>query len=183
MKQYINLPNCITASRIVGAISLFFTERFSIPFYIIYTLCGITDAIDGFVARLTKTNSEFGAKLDSVSDLVFYTVLLLKIFPFLWAELPMYIWYITIAAIIIRICSYVTAVIKYKKFASLHTYANKLTGAAIFCVPYFVKFFEPVSVCLVVCIVALLASTEEFIIHLKTKEYSGDKHSIFSKNN
>lgn len=181
MRQYITPPNCITASRILGAIMLFFTERFSMPFFIIYTLCGITDSIDGFVARITKTDSEFGAKLDSVSDLVFYTVLLIKIFPFLWAELPMYVWYITLAAIIIRICSYMTAVIKYKKFASLHTYANKLTGAAIFCVPYLVSFFDTVYVCLVVCIIALVASAEEFIIHIKAKEYSGDKHSIFSK--
>lgn len=181
MKQYVNLPNCITASRIIGAVILLFTERFSIPFFIIYTLCGITDAIDGFVARVTKKNSEFGAKLDSVSDLVFYAVLLFKIFPFLWAELEMYIWYITLAAIIVRICSYITAIVKYKKFASLHTYANKLTGAAIFCVPYLVKFFDTISVCLVVSIIALVASVEEFVIHIKAKDYSGDKHSIFSK--
>lgn len=178
MKQYVNIPNCITLSRIIGAILLFFVKPFSLAFYVIYTICGITDAIDGFVARLTKKSSEFGAKLDSVSDIVFYFALLLKIFPFLLENLEMYIWYITIGAIVIRICSYITAVIKYKRFASLHTYGNKITGLLLFCVPYFFKWFNVIKVCVVVSTVACLASLEEFLIHITSKEYR-ERKSIF----
>ncbi len=178
MKQYITAPNCITASRIIGAICLIFTQPFSYAFYIIYTLCGVSDALDGFVARMTKKTSEFGKKLDSVSDLIFYAVLLLKIFPFLWENLPTYVWIITISIILIRICAYMTALIKYKQFASLHTYANKLTGLSLFLVPYFVKIFDVVAVCIGVCIVAFVASLEELIIHIKSKEYSGTEKSI-----
>ena len=128
MKKCITVPNCITASRILGAILLIFTASFSMPFYIIYTICGFSDAIDGLVARAMKSESEFGAKLDSVADLIFYSVLLVKIFPFLWKNLPKVIWIAVAAIILTRIGAYLAACIKYKKFASIHTYANKLTG-------------------------------------------------------
>ena len=42
----------------------------------IYTFAGLTDVLDGWLARKTGRASEFGARLDSVADLLFYSVLL-----------------------------------------------------------------------------------------------------------
>ena len=55
-----NLPNCISAVRILGTASLLFIEPLSDPFLIVYTLSGITDVLDGFIARKMKTTSELG---------------------------------------------------------------------------------------------------------------------------
>lgn len=131
-----NIPNIITTLRIIGSICLLFTSPFSKEFFIIYSLCGVSDALDGFIARKTNTASEFGAKLDSISDLVFYAVMLYIIFPVLWYELPSVIWYIVSFIVIIRLCAYTVSVIKYRGFAPLHTYLNKLTGFAVFVIPY-----------------------------------------------
>ena len=92
MKKNITIPNCITFSRILGAFILIFTPSFSLSFYVVYTICGFSDAVDGLIARAMKKETEFGAKLDSVADLVFNAVLLIKIFPFLWKNLPKTIW-------------------------------------------------------------------------------------------
>ena len=73
--------NKITALRILGTIVLVFLKVPSAVFYLIYTLTGITDVLDGYFARKTGTASEFGARLDSVSDIIFYTVMLLKLLP------------------------------------------------------------------------------------------------------
>lgn len=173
------IANCITSLRIVGTFSLLFTESFSMPFYVIYTLCGVTDILDGFVARLTKSTSEFGAKLDSVADLFFYAIMIIKGFPTLWERLPLWVWYIALAAALIRIASYAIAAVKYKRFASLHTYMNKLTGIVIFTVPYFVLFGGLTAVCTAVCIIALLAGGEELIIHFRQESYKPIK-SIFN---
>lgn len=132
------IANCITLLRIIGTFSLLFTESFSNMFFIIYTICGITDVLDGFVARVTNTSSEFGAKLDSAADLFFYAVMIVKVFPVLWDKLPRWLWLIALTAVAVRLASYLLAAIKYKRFASLHTYMNKFTGAnsiynTIFC--------------------------------------------------
>ena len=70
-----NLANMITMVRIVGALAMIFCENYTAAFFVVFTLCGVTDIIDGFVARVTHTMSEFGARLDSVADLLFYTIL------------------------------------------------------------------------------------------------------------
>ena len=180
MRKCITIPNCITASRILGAIFLIFIAPFSMPFYIVYTICGFSDAIDGLVARAMKIESEFGAKLDSVADLIFYSVLLTKIFPFLWKELPRGIWIAVAVIISTRIAAYLTACFKHKKFASIHTYANKLTGFSLYLVPYLAKVFL-LPTCTAVCIIAGFASLEELIIHSLSKEYNPNIKSIFLK--
>ena len=64
-----NLPNSITVMRMVGTVSLLFTKPMSLCFYIVYTITGLTDVLDGFFARKFKVTSDFGAKLDSIAAL------------------------------------------------------------------------------------------------------------------
>ena len=66
-----NLANIITLSRIILSIFLLFIEKNSLIFLSIYSICGLTDILDGYVARKTKTESQFGAKLDTFSDFYF----------------------------------------------------------------------------------------------------------------
>lgn len=54
---------------------------FSSGFYAMYLAGGITDMIDGAVARKTNSVSSFGSRLDSLADLVFMTSALAKILP------------------------------------------------------------------------------------------------------
>jgi len=79
-----HLPNIITSLRLVGAIGMLFTKPFSVWFFVLYAFCGISDLADGWIARMTHTESEFGAKLDSVADLSFNAVMVIKTFPTLW---------------------------------------------------------------------------------------------------
>ncbi len=174
-----SIPNFITSLRIAGTICLFFLEPFSPGFYIVYTLCGISDVLDGLIARLTKTTTEFGAKLDSIADIMFYMVMLLRIFPVLWEVLPGGIWYVVAGVLVIRCVSYITAAVKYKRFSAQHTYLNKLTGVAVFSVPYFLTRTGDVIVCFAVCVIAGLASLEEFLIHLLSKEYNSKRKTLF----
>ena len=65
-------PNICTMLRIVGTVGLLLIRPLTLPFYLLYTFCGITDVLDGTIARATNSTSEFGARLDSISDLIFY---------------------------------------------------------------------------------------------------------------
>ena len=75
------IANIITSSRILCSICLLLCPVFSVTFYIMYLFCGITDMVDGTIARKTKSASESGARLDSVADIVFVAVCFAKILP------------------------------------------------------------------------------------------------------
>lgn len=57
------------------SILLSVTETFSIPFYIIYFYCGISDMLDGYIARKIKNTSQIGAILDSIADIIFEIII------------------------------------------------------------------------------------------------------------
>ncbi len=74
MKQ---LPNIITSVRLFAAITLIFLsilngELANTSFLTLFALGGVSDMLDGWMARTFNWCSDFGARLDSVSDLVFY---------------------------------------------------------------------------------------------------------------
>lgn len=178
-----NLPNCITAFRIAGAVLLIFTASFSPAFYAVYTLCGVSDVADGFIARKFKTESELGSKLDSVADLLFYAVMLFKLIPTFIERLTAGIWCAIFAVLALRLASYIVAAVKYRRFASLHTYMNKATGLAVFSVPYFILLPFYLPLCAAVCAVAGAASAEELIIHLSSKEYEPERKTLMFRRN
>lgn len=66
----LTLPNLITLLRI-GAIPLFLSlladERYS-EALLVFVLAGVTDSIDGAVARWTNSRSVFGAYIDPLAD-------------------------------------------------------------------------------------------------------------------
>ena len=162
-----NIPNIITSVRILGTLLLLFVTPFSREFFIIYTLAGISDALDGFVARMTKTATEFGAQLDSVADILFYLVMIYKSLFVLSGDLSVITWCIIGFAVIVRIVSYVYSARKYRRFVPLHTYMNKVTGFAVFILPYltFFGFFN--EACFAASVIAAVAAVEELLIHIK----------------
>lgn len=178
MKKLFSLPNLLTLSRIAGSVALLFIRPLSTAFYIVYTVSGISDALDGFFARLTNSTSDFGAKLDSISDIIFYAVMIIRLMPVLIAALPVKIWYFVAFILLIRLVCYMLAAFKYKRFAAMHTYLNKLTGLSVFLIPYFVRLNIMTVYCFIACAIGTLASVEEIIIHICSKSYDPNVKSI-----
>ena len=125
-----NIPNYISISRLIMAILLLFPETFSITFYMIYICCGLSDILDGFLARKYKITSELGAKLDSIADIVFVFVSFFKIIPIIEITAEIIIW--TSIIVLIRLFNIVSSYILYSKLMLLHTNANKFTGVLLF---------------------------------------------------
>lgn len=176
----VNLANAVTSLRLFGAIIILFLEPLGVPFYIVYTVCGISDGIDGTIARKMGTSSDFGARLDSVSDIVFYLVMFIKIMPVLLAIMPEWIWGLVGAVLIIRLAAYGVAFLKYNRMATIHTYMNKATGLLVFLIPYFLLLPFYTVMCAITAIVALVASAEELLIHLTNKKYQTERKSYFA---
>lgn len=75
------IPNIISALRIPGAICLLFIDPASVSFWAIYGLCGISDMLDGYLARKLHAESKTGAVLDSVADLCFVACCAIRLLP------------------------------------------------------------------------------------------------------
>ena len=65
------LPNVISVLRVAGSIGLLFCDVAGWMFWALYALCGISDMVDGWLARRLHAESNTGAILDSVSDILF----------------------------------------------------------------------------------------------------------------
>lgn len=173
------VPNCITFLRMAGALCLLFVQPLSAAFYAVYTACGISDVLDGMIARATDSASALGAKLDSVADLLFFVIVLLRLISLLWTQLPAGLWCGVGAVLLFRICAYIIAALKYRRFASLHTWLNKLAGISLFLVPYLMNRGYFVGYCAVCCAIAGASVVEEWLIHVWMQRYDPDIRTIW----
>lgn len=176
-----NTADTCTSIRIVFSFVLLILPIASNRFLVTYTIIGLTDVLDGWLARKAGTASEFGAKLDSIADLLFYGILLLRLFPCLWESLPAAVWYVVAVILFVRVLAYTTAAVKYHRFASLHTWLNKLTGGVVFLLPYVLAVSTGIAYSWAVCFLALAASLEELMIHLCHDEYRADRKTFLSR--
>lgn len=90
MRTKAGTANLITGTRILCGVALLFCRVFSLPFFVLYLAAGLTDMLDGPVARKTGTVSELGAKLDTIADFVFVTACLIKLLPMI--PFPLWLW-------------------------------------------------------------------------------------------
>ena len=153
------IANIITSCRILLSITLLFCPVFSVCFHGIYLLCGFTDMVDGTIARKTNFASEFGARLDTISDFIFFVVSFIKLLPIIY--IPKWIWGWIVVIAIIKIFNVILGFIYKKKLIFLHTVMNKTTGLLLFILPLTLEFIE-IKYCLIaVCIIATISAIQE----------------------
>ena len=127
------MANIITGIRIVCSIALLLCPVFSPAFYTLYIAAGISDMIDGTVARKTGTVSEFGSKFDTAADFVLVIVCLIKFIPAIHIPMWLIIWIIVIA--VIKVINLISGYVMRKELVVLHTVMNKVTGILLFILP------------------------------------------------
>ena len=154
-----HIANLVTCCRILGSGLLLFFPAFSVKFYIIYIICGFSDMIDGTIARKTNSISEFGSKIDTVADIAFVTVSLIKILPII--NLPQWVWLWGTVITIIKIGNIIWGYAFKKQFISLHTIMNKITGLLLFLLPLTLSFAELKYSSIIVCSTATFAAIQE----------------------
>ncbi|MBR3109207.1 MAG: CDP-alcohol phosphatidyltransferase family protein [Clostridia bacterium] len=149
----------ITGTRSLCSIALLFCPAFSPVFFALYVIAGLSDMIDGPVARKTHTVSEFGAKLDTAADFVFVVACLWKLLPKLSVPLWLWLWIGGIA--LIKAVNILSGYICQKMFVVMHTLLNKITGILLFILPLTLRAIELKHSAPLVCAAATFAAVQE----------------------
>lgn len=180
------IPNILTASRIIIAIIILFIKPFSIAFYIIYGYCGISDLFDGVIARAIKNESSFGSLLDTIGDVLLTVTGSFVTFRYMYMVDNVWIWGMLSAVLsiyVFRAIGAIVTLIRFKKFAMLHTIGNKVGMILLFLFPLFYELLSLINgaqiALYVICGVCVLAAIEEIVIEIITKEFNENVKSIF----
>ena len=153
------IANIITSCRILGSIGLLFCLVFSDSFYVLYLFCGLTDMVDGTIARKTGAASSFGARLDTVADFLFVIASFVKLVPVI--QFPVWIWVWAAVIAVVKLVNLVWGILGRKQMPSLHTIANKVTGLCLFLLPLTMSFVDLRYTAPVVCVIATIAAIQE----------------------
>lgn len=154
-----NLPNAITILRGLGAVCLLFFDVGSIAFWVIYLVCGLSDMVDGRLARKLKCESKTGAMLDSLADLVFVACCCYQLIPVL--AFPKWLWIWGGVIVMTKVINQISALVMYKKCLFPHTMANKVTGVLLFVGIPLTVFLESIVPMAVVAAIATFAAVHE----------------------
>lgn len=127
------MANLITGIRILCSLALLFCPVFSCAFYALYVTAGLSDMVDGAVARKTGTVSQFGSKFDTVADFVLVVVCMIKLLPIIHIPTWLIVWIIVIA--VIKVINLISGYVMRKELVVLHTTMNKVTGILLFLLP------------------------------------------------
>lgn len=172
------LPDTLTVLRIPLSLSLLFIKAFSIQFYIMYSLCILTDILDGYFARRFKCSTRHGQVLDSFGDFILIVVLFYIVLSHIKLPFGFVFWGFMIA--LVKLVSINAGIIKHRRIYTVHSALNKMTGAVFFVFVFLVNTVSVYFACGILCCIATVASIEELLIILISKKVHGNIKSIFS---
>jgi cardiolipin synthase (CMP-forming) len=126
------ISNGICVARIIGSMGLVYlalTHQLEM-FVTLFVILNVSDWVDGPIARWLNQTSDFGARLDSISDAVLYGVLL---FGMLWLKFDTLVgewpwWGLVIASYSLNCLA---GLMKFGRLPSYHTYAAKISQCMV----------------------------------------------------
>ena len=153
----IQLPNIMSVLRIAGSLGLLLCDVTGVAYWIIYAFCGISDIVDGWLARKLKCVTKTGALLDSLADICFVACCAWMLLPIL--DLPQWLWMWAGGIVAIKVVNQISALVMYGHCCFPHTTANKVTGFLLFiAVPMTVWTIIPITI---VAAIATFAAIHE----------------------
>jgi len=194
MKIAKHIPNAISILRLVTFLSLPGITQISdsaamkLTFTLVFCFVGLTDVLDGWIARKFHLQSELGAKLDNIADTCVFCVgfislmflLKLKFYPdFAHCIIPLGI------ATALKVFSFALTRVRFGQWNTMHTWLNKSLGTVIFlCIPCCI-WMDSIDYRLAIAVSAFIALTvaEDTFILLTSETYNVNHRGILFERN
>lgn len=175
-----NLPNALTAFRLLAspALAVLALSGRDDLFLYLFLILEVTDWLDGRLAVLLNQQSEFGARLDSVADMVMYGLLLAGLLVLEWeslhAEWP---WIALVPAT--YAASWGVSMVKFGQMPSYHTLAAKASYFLVIGATAALLVLDLVWPVRVAAAAAALTNLESVVITLVLDTPRSDVVSLF----
>lgn len=153
------MANLVTCLRILCAGLLLFFPAFSPAFFALYLTGGISDMLDGFIARRTHTASAFGEKLDTAADFAMVAACLIRLLPV--TDVPKWVYPAIAIIAVIKAVNVISGFVLRGKFVTAHTALNRVVGTLLFLLPLTLPFVPLACTAPVVCCAAAMAAIQE----------------------
>lgn len=129
--DYSQVPNLLSGFRLLLAVVLWIPAMLDLPLVVGAGLimAGLTDVLDGFLARRWGAATEYGSRLDSAADMVLvvcaaFWVILVEPSVFFDNKLLVLSW------MLMGTASLVVGLVKFRRIPDLHLYMTKASSAA-----------------------------------------------------
>ena len=161
MKQ---IPNILSVSRILLAISLLLFEPFTLLFMLAYIVACLTDMFDGLAARKLNAQSKLGATIDAVADHVLVVCIFISVAPVVgvgtWA-----LW-LVLGILLFKVVIVVFTLRKYGQAVMSHSYGHKLGATVCFLFPMFSLVIEANLAVAIIGVFMCIIMLEELFISI-----------------
>lgn len=172
------VPNILSVLRIALSLSLLLLLNDRAVFFVVYLICGLSDLLDGIIARKARVQSVLGARLDTAGDFALFMVTLISVIVWAGEAILPFAPYIA-GIVLIRFGSAAISAIRFHKIAGVHTWANKATGLLIFAAFGVYILTGALWTFIPCCAVAAVSAVEEAVILATSKRLDADRKSIF----
>lgn len=179
--EYLTIPNIISFYRLLAdPVILYFIIAGKENLFAIFLIINLlSDALDGFLARKLKQETEFGAKLDGFADNITYVLAFIGIFVFKMDDIrPHMVSFIIMITMLVS--TVIVSLIKFRKFPTYHLYTTKAGGyieGGFFILLFSVGFITPYYYLVVAW--AITGAIECIIINLLIPEMRSDIKGLY----
>ena len=187
LNQLKTIPNMLSISRLVlipaMIIPCFFLndeQQAKSIFLIMFIVIGITDKLDGTIARYLNQTSHLGAKLDTMADMVFYPLIALWLYRFSpevvsgWWNLI----YILMALFFLKL---ILGKIKFREIPVFHTIGGKTFAASLYFFMIVAILYPDTAAKLfpILCLIGYINQIEEMYIFMTRDNVDENIKSVF----
>ena len=181
------IPNMLSVSRLIlipaMLIPAYYIEdepQARFIFLIMFIIIGVTDKLDGTLARYLNQTSALGAKLDTIADMVFYPLIALWLYRFESGVVGEW-WNLVYFLLALYFFKMVTGKIKFGYVPAFHTIGAKTFSASLY---FFMiaAILDPVlakSIFPVLCVIGYINQLEETYILLTRDSVDENIRSVF----
>ena len=183
------IPNILSVSRLV-LIPAMLIPCFLIAdetlarkvFLIMFILIGVTDKLDGTLARYLNQTSSLGARLDTMADTVFYPLIAFWLYRFESTVVGEW-WVLVYILLGLFFLKMILGKIKFGKIPSFHTIGGKTFAASLFFFMITAMLYPDIAGRLfpVLCIIGFINQFEEMYIFITRDSVDENIKSVFSK--
>ena len=181
------IPNMLSISRLIlipaMLIPAYLIEdepQARFVFLIMFIIIGVTDKLDGTLARYLNQTTALGAKLDTIADMVFYPLIALWLYRFESGVVGEW-WNLVYFLLALYFFKMITGKIKFGYMPAFHTIGAKTFSASLY---FFMiaAILDPVlakSIFPVLCVIGYINQLEETYILLTRDSVDENIRSVF----